>query len=100
MENLVNDFSTTLNGAITNTATSLVVASATGAPAPNFRIRIDNEIMLVTAVAGTTWTVSRGQEGTTAAAHSSGATVAHVLTKGGLDAYLAQGVLAMESLGI
>ena len=52
-ENLSNDFATSLAAAITSTdATSLTVTSATGAPAANFRIRIDAELMLVTAVAG------------------------------------------------
>lgn len=43
------------------------------------------ELMLVTAgAATTTWTVTRGVEGTTAASHAGGATVAHVLTAAGL----------------
>ena len=82
MENFANDFSTTLSGAITSGAVSLVVTSATGAPAPNFRVRIDNELMLVAATSGTTWTVTRGIEGTTAAAHAAGVSVVCVLTAG------------------
>lgn len=43
--------------------------------------------MLVTAGAsGTTWTVTRGVEGSTKATHSSGANVFHYLTAGALDA--------------
>jgi hypothetical protein len=83
-ENYSNDFSTTLSAGINNSVTSFTVASSTGAPSPNFRIRVDDEIMLVTGVAGTTWTVTRGQESTTAASHSSGAIVVHVLTAGAL----------------
>lgn len=83
-ENLANDFATTLASAIDNATGTLVVASASGAPAPNFRIRVDDEIMLVTAVAGTTWTATRGIEGTAAASHASGAVVVHVLTAGAL----------------
>ncbi len=83
-ENFSNEFQTTLNGAINDSTTSVVVTSATGAPAANFRIRIGAEYMLVTAVAGTTFTVTRGLEGSTAAAHSNLATVTHVLTAGGL----------------
>src|ERR1700728_187381 len=77
---------TTLNGAITSGQTPLTVASAAGFPATApFRILIDNELMIVTAGAGTTtWTVTRGAEGTTAAAHSNGATVTQVLTAQGL----------------
>jgi len=41
--------------------------------------------MLVTGVAGTTWTVSRGIEGTTAAHHAAGTAVVAVLTGGALD---------------
>ncbi|HYF28582.1 MAG TPA: hypothetical protein VD931_22775 [Baekduia sp.] len=88
-ENLGNDFATTLNGAIDNVTTSVTVTSGTGAPAANFRVRVDDELMLVTSVGGgTNWTVTRGVESTTAASHSSGATIAHVITKGGLDQYM------------
>jgi len=56
----------------TDVATSINVASASGFPltAP-FRICIDGEHLLVTAGAGTTtWTVERGVDDTTAAAHA------------------------------
>jgi hypothetical protein len=46
----------------------------------NFRILVERELMLVTAISGTTWTVTRGVEGTTAASHPSGSTVYGVLT--------------------
>jgi hypothetical protein len=85
-EQYADSAQTTLNGAITSAQTTLTVASAAGLPsvAP-FRILIDNELMIVTAGAGTTtWTVTRGAEGTTAAAHSNGATVTQVLTAQGL----------------
>ncbi len=81
-----NDPSTTLNGSILAADPTLVVTSSTGFPnSGNFRIRIDNELMLVTAVSGNTWTVTRGIEGTTAASHNNGATVNHYLTAGALD---------------
>lgn len=77
---------TTLNGAINNSVTSLTLTSATSFPATgNFRILIDSEIMLATEVAGAVLTVVRGAEGTTAASHSNGATVRVVATAGGLD---------------
>jgi hypothetical protein len=48
--------------------------------------------MLVTALAGAAWTVTRApvstQEGTLAATHAVGATVSHVLTAGGLSNFL------------
>ena len=82
-----NDPSTTLNGGISSGDLSLVVTSATGFPGSgNFRIRIDSEIILVTAVSGTTFTIQRGQEGTTAASHANSAVVNHYLTAGALDA--------------
>jgi hypothetical protein len=61
---------TTLNGGIAATDTTLVVASSSGAPATNFRMQVDAEVMRVTAVAGTTWTVVRGTEGSSAASHN------------------------------
>jgi hypothetical protein len=85
-EQFANNAQTTLSAAITSTiGTSLSVASASGFPSSaQYRIRVDNELMLVTAGAGTTtWTVTRGLEGTTAATHSNGATVTQVLTKRG-----------------
>lgn len=89
MELYSNDPGTTLNGAINNSVTSLTVASSTGFPTTgNFRIRIDDEIMLVTNVSGTTWTVTRAVESTTAASHSNGATINHILTAGALDTLL------------
>ncbi len=68
---------TTLNGAITNTATSITVNSALGFPAStNFVIIIDSEQLFVTAGMGTTtWTVVRAANGTTAASHIDGTTV-------------------------
>lgn len=85
MELFANNASSTLNGSITAGATSLVVASAANFPAGgNFRLLIDSEIMLVTAVSTNTLTVTRGQEGTTAVNHSNGAVVTDILTAGAL----------------
>jgi hypothetical protein len=70
--------STTLASPITAAQTSITVASDVGFPAPNFYVYIGSEILLVTAVSGaknTTWTVVRGQQGTSAAAAASGAAV-------------------------
>ncbi len=83
-EQFANGAATTLASAISSTgATSCSVTSATGFPsAGNFRILIDSEIMLVTAVSGTTFTITRGIESTSAATHSNGAAVTHILTAG------------------
>jgi Flp pilus assembly protein TadG len=69
---------TTLSRGVTSSKTSLTVASSSPFPSASFRILVGSEIMVVTAVTGTTgttWTVQRGQNGTSAAAYSSGTTV-------------------------
>ncbi len=70
---------TTLSGAIDVIATTISVAAFTGFP-PNgqFTIRVDDEVMTVTAVNATTWTVVRGIAETIATAHGSGATVTQI----------------------
>ncbi|MFO0824982.1 MAG: hypothetical protein U0792_17985 [Gemmataceae bacterium] len=86
VEQFANNAQTTLASSIIAGATSLTVTSATGFPSsPQFRIQIGNELLLVTAVAGATWTVTRGIESTTAAAHSAGDTVTQVLTAGAMS---------------
>jgi hypothetical protein len=62
---------TTLVGAVNATQTTITVNSAAGFPtSSSFRIRIDDEYMDVTAGFGTTtWTVTRGVNSSTAAAH-------------------------------
>jgi len=85
-EQFANNAADTLNGAINNSVTSLAVNSASEFPTDgNFRIIIESEILLVTAVSTNTFTVVRGQEGTTAASHSSGAVVTQILTKDSID---------------
>lgn len=78
---------TTLSAGIAAGDLSLTVASATGWPAAPFAAVLDpgsatEEVVQVTAKAGTTWTVTRGFDGTTAAAHSSGVTVRHAAIAG------------------
>lgn len=92
IEKLINGAGrSTLNASIDATQTSLVVVSATPFPTiNNFRIVINNEIMKVTAVAGTTFTVVRAQEGTTGNTHASGANVDYELTNGALAAIRAE----------
>jgi hypothetical protein len=86
-ENFSNEYQTQLNGAIDDDDTTLVVDSDTGSPDVNFRIKIDDEYMLVTGKASTTFTVTRGVEGSTPAAHSDNAVVTHVLTAGALNEF-------------
>jgi len=70
--------STTLSSAITSAQTTISVASASGFPTSGtYVVRIDDEDMTVTGGQGTTtWTVTRGVNSTTAAAHVTAQTVA------------------------
>jgi hypothetical protein len=88
-ERLANNAQTKLAAAIDADDTTLTVLSASLFPdSGTFRIRIDSELLLVTAVAGTTFTVTRGAESTTATNHTSQTTVQAVLTAAGLAAYV------------
>jgi hypothetical protein len=89
MEKFTTGGITTLDGAISDSQTTLVVTSATPFPTAGvFRIKIDSEIMKVTGVSGTTFTIVRGQEGTTGATHSDDADVKEVMTAASLQAIL------------
>lgn len=93
---------TLLSTAVNASATALQVSVA--APTPlqatgQFRIRVDSELMLVTAnPATTTWTVERGIEGTVAAEHAGGTEVFHLLTVGGLRAATAAAGRAVHAI--
>ena len=71
--------STTLDGAITATATPTTLTSATGFEASSLSsrcyVKIGNEIMFGTLSSNTISSITRGDDSTTAVAHSSGATV-------------------------
>ena len=73
--------STTLSGAVSSTQTTVPVqATVTGFPSAGpFLVKIDSEYMLINNRSTSTWTLyqsaDRGLLGSTAAAHSSGATV-------------------------
>ena len=75
-EQLENNVTTSLNGAITDVATTVTVADGSVFPAEgDYRIIVGDEIMLVTARATNDLTVTRGAESTTALAQSGGAAV-------------------------
>ena len=81
LEQYENNYGTTLNGGISNSDTTIVVAAAPVSMTGKFRIKIDNELIFVGSVSGTTFSsCTRGIEGTTAASHSDAATVKHVVT--------------------
>jgi hypothetical protein len=74
---------TALNGGIDNVQTAIAVASSSGYPAAPFTAAIQpdtgsEELIEVTNVSGTNWTVTRGIDGTSAIAHTNGASVRHV----------------------
>lgn len=66
-------------------------ASNSASPATFFRVTdpaSSTEKMIVTNVSGTTWTVTRGAEGTTPVTHASGFTVQNVVTAAALGGLL------------
>lgn len=90
---------TTLASGISNSATSMTVASGTGSAltqgsgfvnGDQFTVAIDpdtqnEEIVFITVQSSDTFTITRGRAGSTAIAHSAGAAVKHVLTSDDLD---------------
>lgn len=74
---------TTLNSSCSDAASTVQVVSTVGFPAADYILALDygtaqQELVLVTGVSGTTLTVTRGYDSTTAQAHSAGAAVQHV----------------------
>lgn len=68
----------TLNGTINAAATTVIFSSSTSLPTTAFSIKIDSEYILIAAGSGTSRTVAtngRGYLGSTAAGHTSGATI-------------------------
>lgn len=74
---------TTIVGAISNSATTIVVASVSGFPGSfPYTLILERdtaleEVITVTAAAGTTLTATRGVDSTAGVGHSSGASVEH-----------------------
>lgn len=86
-------FKTALSAAVNDSVTSIPVTSTTAfatLPLP-FTVRVDQEIMRVTAIAANTLTATRaqppatGQPPTIASAHLIGATVVHPIGEKGID---------------
>lgn len=94
---------TTLASGISNSATSMTVASGTGSAllggvtlgagnVDQFTVALDpdtanEEIVFITGASSDTFTIVRGRAGTSAISHSAGAAVKHVLTSDDLDAF-------------
>lgn len=68
------NFTTTLNGAINNSVTSVTLTSIANINSEDY-ILIGTEFMYITGISGNTLTVVRGAAESTAASHSNGATV-------------------------
>ena len=92
---------TTLASGISSSATSMTVATGTATAllggvtlsagnVDQFTVAIDpdttnEEIIFITGVASDTFTIQRGKAGSSAIAHSAGATVQHVLSSDDLN---------------
>lgn len=88
-EKYANAAATQLDGAINNSVTTITVDSTSLFPSTgNFRILIEDEIMLAVVASGTTLTVTRAQEGTAAASHADNLDVTHILTAASLLQFL------------
>ena len=74
--------STTLNGAITAAATTLTLTSATNFDTGSITVKIGNEIITGSLSGTTLSSLSRGAGGSTAAAHSDGATIEFYVING------------------
>jgi len=77
---------TTLTGAVNSSGTTITVAAVSGFPASYpYTLALDydtssEELVNVTAAAGTTLTITRGQDGTSSVSHDAGAAVKHVIS--------------------
>lgn len=87
-ERHVNNTESNLNGGITSGATSLTLMDGSGFPSEgDFRLLIEEELLLATARSSNVLTVERGIEGTTPAAHDSGKGVRVIVTEGALEQF-------------
>jgi hypothetical protein len=85
-ERYSNAVTTTLDGSINDSVTTLDLDDASSWPPSSFRVIIGTEIMFCTSRSTNTLTVIRGYEGTVAASHADGDPALHVLTAGAIDA--------------
>jgi Pectate lyase superfamily protein len=69
-------------------STAFPAASSTAAPPTQFHVQdvaLSQEVIAVTNVSGTTWTVTRGSEGSTPVAHAAGFGIIQVVSSSGLN---------------
>lgn len=70
---------TTLGAAISDTTGTTITTASNTVLSPGMFIRVDSEWMCVVSGATTSWVVTRGERGSTAATHSNGATVSRFI---------------------
>lgn len=80
----------TLSSGVNAAAVTLTVSSTSGYPAAPFTLALERgtvneEVVLCTGLTATTFTVTRGWDGTTAKTHASGAIVEHTTTAADYD---------------
>lgn len=103
-EQFANNAASTLNGAIDNVTTTIVVTDGSSFPSTgNFRLIIGSnpataEIVIATARSSNTITVIRGQEGTSADSWPDLTPVTHILTSGAV--YTLQQTLRGKTLDV
>jgi hypothetical protein len=101
-EGYTNNATGLLDVGIDDDDASLDVGTGEGAafPTANFVVRVDDELIEVSSRTGDTLTLFlRGAEGTVAASHSAGATVAHVLTAGSLTRVISDSMQVVTNVG-
>lgn len=88
-EKFLNAATTTLNGAINNSVTSITVTDGSVYPSEgDYRLSIEDEIVLVTHRVTNVLTVVRGIENTTSNSHIDGSDVFVIITQGAIDRYV------------
>jgi len=96
-EQLSNFGRTRTSGSVTDVATSFDVVDGSVLPTSgDFRLNCEDELMLCTARSSNTLTVTRGIEGTTAAAHGSGVYVTQVNTVAGFTRLIDERTVATK----
>jgi hypothetical protein len=85
-EQYINGFPVVVDVGGIDNVSGILPVSAVAPVTGGFRILIESEKMLVTSGGtSTSWTVTRGIEGTTASAHTAGTVIYVILTAGSLD---------------
>jgi len=96
-ERFVNNAQTTLTSKSLSADATITVINAVDFPTEgNFRVMVDTEIMLVTAVSTNIFTVTRGVDGTAAFDHVAGSQVMAIVTRDSLSRMIAEHTQVLE----